>query len=200
MRVTNLTENSGVYTSNVYLVRGTWNTMDDVNTLVDVGRDVRVIQALHEAATGVGKKILEQVVLTHSHYDHCEMLPDIMSEFSPEVYAASSSLKLVDKILKNHQMIRIGDMDFEVIMCDAHSSDSVCLYSAESGVLFSGDTPLVIQNPGTEYTMEFLNILKQLVGRGITTIYPGHGAPIVGNCNELLRTTIKVLKQEYADV
>lgn len=199
MRVTNLTENSDIYTSNVYLVRGTWNTLDDINTLVDVGRDVRIIQALHEAATGVGKKVLERVVLTHSHYDHCEMLADVKEQFGPEVIAASSSLKLVDHVLRMNQKIRIGDMDFEVLMCDAHSSDSACFYSADSGVLFSGDTPLVIQNPGITYSGEYQEILRYLVKTGVSTIYPGHGAPIIGNCNELLRATLRKLDRETAD-
>jgi len=196
MRITNLTENSGIYTSNVYLVRGTWNAIDDVNTLVDVGRDIRVIQALRDAGTGVGKKKLDRVLLTHSHYDHCEVLAKVKDTFSPEVYAVSSAPKQVDVILRNHQTLRLGDMDFEVILCGAHSSDSACFYSHDSGVLFSGDTPLIAQCSDVEYTEAYADTLRYLVSCGITTIYPGHGAPIVGHCNALLKSTLQNLYGE----
>ncbi|MEA1943993.1 MAG: MBL fold metallo-hydrolase, partial [Euryarchaeota archaeon] len=69
MKVLNLTSDSKMYTSNVYLITGTWNAIDDLNTLVDVGRDPSVIEKINNASTGVGKKRVEQVVLTHSHYD-----------------------------------------------------------------------------------------------------------------------------------
>ena len=39
MRVSNLTAEADLYTSNAYLVRGDWNALDDVNTLVDVCRN-----------------------------------------------------------------------------------------------------------------------------------------------------------------
>ena len=70
MKIINLTENSTVYTSNVYLVLGSWNSLSDVNTLFDVGRDPNILEILNNTSTGFGKKRVEQVVLTHSHYDH----------------------------------------------------------------------------------------------------------------------------------
>ena len=36
MRVTLFKKNPKVYSCNVYLVRGDWNAIDDVNTLIDV--------------------------------------------------------------------------------------------------------------------------------------------------------------------
>ena len=44
MKVFNLTENSEVYTSNVYLVTGDFNALSDVNTLIDVGRDEKITE------------------------------------------------------------------------------------------------------------------------------------------------------------
>ncbi|MDF1531817.1 MAG: hypothetical protein P1P72_05815 [ANME-2 cluster archaeon] len=43
MIIQNLTRDSKKYTSNVYLIRGTNNAIQDVNTLIDVGRDPDVI-------------------------------------------------------------------------------------------------------------------------------------------------------------
>ena len=51
--------------------------MGDVNTLVDVGQDPAILASIERAPTGVGKWPVEQVVLTHSHSDHCALLPQI---------------------------------------------------------------------------------------------------------------------------
>ena len=42
MKIVNLTQGSAVYTSNAYLLTGTWNAIPDVNTLVDTGRDKKL--------------------------------------------------------------------------------------------------------------------------------------------------------------
>ena len=93
MRVINLTENSNIYTSNVYFVNGSWNAMEDVNTLVDVGRDSTIIERIDDISSGVGKKRINQVILTHSHYDHASLLSVIKEIYNPVVYAFSPFLE-----------------------------------------------------------------------------------------------------------
>ena len=86
MRIVTL-ENSGrIYTSQVYLVLGDASRMEDVNTLVDVGQDPAILADLGRAPTGVGKWPVEQVVLTHSHSDHCALLPRICEAFHPRCW------------------------------------------------------------------------------------------------------------------
>ena len=92
MKVFNLTESAEVYTSNVYLVRGSRNAIEDVNTLVDVGQDRGVLAKIANAPTGVGKTRVAQVILTHSHYDHAGMLGRVREEYHPICYAFSRSL------------------------------------------------------------------------------------------------------------
>ena len=72
-----------VYTSNVYFVLGSSNAMEDVNTLVYVGMDPLVLDRIDQAATGVGKKRVAQVVLTHNHFDYAGLLPRIRERFKP---------------------------------------------------------------------------------------------------------------------
>ncbi len=191
MKILNLAAKNGVYSCNVYLVLGSWNALRDVNTLVDVGRDPSLFERLDQASTGVGKKRVEQVILTHSHYDHAANLPQVRERYSPVVHAFSASLEGVDSLLENGERLRMGDGIFEVLHVPGHSYDSVCLYCPEEGVLFSGDTTLQIQSLGGSYEMGYILGLEKLCRRDIQAVYPGHGDPILRNYNEVLCHTLR---------
>lgn len=190
MKIRNLTENSKVYTSNVYLVTGTWNAIKDINALVDVGRDLSILELILEASTGVGKKPVEKVVLTHNHYDHSSMLDNVKKVFNPRVYAWSKSLKGVDRVLKNGEIVKLGDRLFEVIYTPGHSNDSICLYCHEEGVLFSGDAPVIIRSKGGTYEEGFIKAMERICRMNINEIYFGHGAPMLQGCNQALRRSL----------
>ena len=162
MKIANLTTHSDVYTSNVYLLTGDWNTLSDINTLIDVGRDPSIIEKIDEASTGVGKKRVAQVVLTHSHYDHASLLPVIKKLYKPKVFAASKVLPQVDVILKGGETLKIADREFEVIYTPGHSSDSICLYCDAEKILFAGDTPLVIKAKDTTCEEAFIQALDYI--------------------------------------
>jgi len=191
MKIINLINRSGVYTCNVYLVLGTWNRMQDVNTLVDVGRDPQIIEEIRTAATGVGKKRVAQVVLTHSHYDHAANLHLIRDAFHPVVRAFSTSLEGVDVVLKGGESLQMGDRMFEVIHTPGHSHDSICLYCEQDRILFAGDTTLNVQSAGGTYEEGYIHALETLGRRDIEIIYAGHGQPLSQNCNRLLRNALK---------
>lgn len=200
MKVNNLSENSKIYTSNVYLLTGDWNCIQDVNTLVDVGRDQTVIDAINRASTGVGKVKVEKVILTHNHYDHTSLLPQIKGLFKPQVYACSSSLEGVDTCVKGGEMIKVADRMSEIIHTPGHSSDSLCLYCAEDGILFAGDTPLVICSPGGSYEPGFIKALEYICKKDIKTIYFGHGSPLTQGCNEALQETLRNVRKSLTTV
>jgi len=187
MRIVTL-ENSGeVYSSQAYLVLGDSSRLDDVNTLVDVGQDPAILASIERAPTGVGKWPVEQVVLTHGHSDHCALLPRVREAFHPKVFAFSPSIDGVDCLLRGGDTIKMGDEDFEVIHMPGHSSDSICLYNQAEGVLFAGDSPLLIASPDGTYEAGFLAALETLCARDVRRIYFGHGAPLTEHCNERLR-------------
>jgi glyoxylase-like metal-dependent hydrolase (beta-lactamase superfamily II) len=190
VKIYNLTEHSKVYTSNVYLVTGTWNAIQDVNTLVDVGRDLAALEMVFEISTGVGKKPVEKVVLTHNHYDHTSMLNNVKTVFNPRVYAWSKSLEGVDRILKDGETIKMGDRYFEVLHTPGHSSDSICLYCQEDGVLFSGDTPVIVRSTDSTYHADFIKAMERLCRREVKAIYFGHGEPMFEGCSAALRQSL----------
>ncbi len=169
--------------------------MNDVNTLIDVGRDLSIIEMILGTPTGVGKKPVSQVIITHSHYDHTGLLPEIREVFKPSVCAFSSSLSDVDRVLKDGDTVFAGDRMFEVLHTPGHSSDSICLYCSEEGVLFCGDTSVVINTPGGTYDTNFIKSIERLCRRDIRAIYFGHGAPMLEGCNAALRRTLKNIRQ-----
>ena len=125
MKILNLTANSKNYTCHVYLILGDWNTLDDVNTLIDAGRDPNLIHIIRNISTCVGKKPLEQVILTHSHYDHTGMITEIKKEFNPLLYAYLTYQK-ADIYLKGGEKIKIADrmceMKYLYEYCDFDSA------------------------------------------------------------------------------
>ena len=197
MKILNLTEDSKIYTSNAYYVLGDWNAIEDLNTIVDVGRDPKIIDKINKTSTGIGKKKIDQVVLTHCHYDHTSMLSLVKSKFNPTAYAYSPYLKNIDCILKDGQIIKMGDRDFEVIYSPGHSNDSVCFYCEEEGVLFSGDTPILIRSTDEEYDPAFIETIKRLCNMKVEKIYFGHGKPKFKGCMELLYASLKNIRKRW---
>jgi glyoxylase-like metal-dependent hydrolase (beta-lactamase superfamily II) len=187
MRIVILENSSQVYTSQVYLVLGDASRIGDVNTLVDVGQDPAILASIERAPTGIGKWPVEQVVLTHDHSDHSALLPRIREAYHARVLAFSPSVKGVDCLLHDGDTIKMGDAYFEVIHTPGHSSDSICLYNKTEGVLFAGDSPLLITSPGGTYEAGFLAALEKICARDVRRIYFGHGPPLTERCNERLR-------------
>jgi len=191
MQITNLTDPRGmVYSSNVYLIHGDWNAIEDVNCLVDVGNDPSVIDKIKKTSNGVGKRLIEQVILTHSHFDHAALLPKIRESFKPVVYAFSPFMD-ADVVLTDGQKLRCGDRELEVIYTPGHSDDSICLYCEVDGTLFVGDTPVIIWSADGSYEERFVRALARLSEKDVRAIYFGHGSPVVEDAQTVLAESLK---------
>lgn len=189
MKIINLTAHSHIYTGNVYLVLGNHNALADVNTLIDVGRDPEAISKLGQASTGVGKKRVDQVIITHEHYDHAGLLAEIKREYQPRVYAYNKS-EYVDHAVREGKKIRVGDCECEVIHTPGHTYDSICIYCEAEGILFSGDTSLDVITPGC-YEEYYIRTLEKLRKKVIRTVYPGHGKPITKRVRKMIQNSLK---------
>jgi glyoxylase-like metal-dependent hydrolase (beta-lactamase superfamily II) len=175
MKIYNLTEDSKIYTSNVFLVMGTWNTISDINTLVDVGCDKSILEKIDTINTGLGKKKVDQVILTHSHSDHTALLPLIKEKYNPNILAFNSHLRGIYKSLRDGDMVKIGEQQFEVYHITAHSYDSICLFGEEEGILFAGDTTFPIEFENEILKEENFSALSRLYSKAIKKVYYGHG-------------------------
>ncbi len=197
MKILNLIEgySSHIYTSNVYLITGDFNSIPDVNTLIDAGRDPSIIMKIKNASTGVGKKRIEQLILTHSHYDHVGMLSEIKREFNPTVMAFSNSIDGIDVLLRDGEVIKAGDSSLEVIYMPGHSNDSILLYDKKNQILFAGDSPLIIKSTGNSYEDEFIRVFERVCSLKIKIIYFGHGDPLNRGVEAVLKKSFSMLKK-----
>ncbi len=189
-----LFHNDKTYSCNAYFVLGDWNAISDANTLIDVGTDDYILSHIPHISTGVGKKPVERVILTHNHFDHAGGLKHVIEKYNPEV-CAFSKFEGVTRVLNDGEYIKIGDRAFEVLSITAHSNDSICLYCSDEKVLFSGDTPLNIKSPGGCYPVSFVSALERIVSLDIRTIYSGHDAPVTENADVMIKNSLLNVKK-----
>jgi glyoxylase-like metal-dependent hydrolase (beta-lactamase superfamily II) len=70
----------------------------------------------------------------------------------------------------------------------------------QEGVLFAGDTQLLITPPEGSYEGGFMAALDRLFASDIRRIYFGHGAPLTERCNERLRESQRMAAGRWNSV
>jgi glyoxylase-like metal-dependent hydrolase (beta-lactamase superfamily II) len=193
LKIFNLTENPTTYTCNVYYVQGEFNSLNNLNTIIDIGRDNIIFEKFNHLSKGLGKKLIDQIVLTHNHYDHTSLLKVVKDIYSPKVYAFSPYLKGVDVILKGGESLLIGDKFFEVIHTPGHTQDSICLYCSENGYLFVGDTRVILNSNNWTLEENYVESMEYLCTKNVSKIFFGHGPPLEKGCNEKLRKSLDII-------
>ncbi|HIJ89504.1 MAG: MBL fold metallo-hydrolase [Desulfobulbaceae bacterium] len=186
MKVVQLARNLDIYTCNSYLLLGDWNRLEDLNTLIDPGADGSVIRQIERLSTGCGKRGVEQVILTHEHFDHADGAAEVKKKYDCPIFAFKPG-KGVDEVLQNGQKLLAADRTLEVIHAPIHSNDSICLYCAEEGLLFSGDTPLKIMRGGGSYSQAFSDLLARFSQLRIEAVYSGHDEPLTTEAAQVVR-------------
>ena len=190
MRVTLLRGCSDAYTGNAYAVLGDGNRPEDVNTLVDTGTDGTLLAQLGALSTGIGHERVQQVLLTHSHFDHTGGLPMPRRAYPALKAYAFELLPGVDETLYDGRFVRVGDRSAKVLHTPGHSDDSISIYVPEEHALFCGDTQVDIKTPGGAYPRVFVSTLERLLGLDVHVIYPGHGDPMRDNLHAMLERTL----------
>ena len=93
--------------------------------------------------------------------------------------------------LKDGDMLRIGDHQWQVIVGRGHSPEHACLYCSEANILISGDQllPTISSNvsvyptePGADPLADWLDSLSMLKSRiaADVLVFPAHGKPFRG--------------------
>jgi glyoxylase-like metal-dependent hydrolase (beta-lactamase superfamily II) len=194
VKIVALRKHDRIYSCRSYLILGDWNRVQDVNTLIDPGTDGFVLTEIEQLSTGFGKVAIEQIILTHNHFDHSAGLMAVKNRYGARVLAFIDGPG-VDELVPDGRFIKAGDDYLEVIHTPGHSSDSICLYAPAAKALFAGDTQLKAHGEGETYSRAYLAGLLKLAGRNIETIYGGHDEPLTSGCRNVILATLNSLRQ-----
>jgi glyoxylase-like metal-dependent hydrolase (beta-lactamase superfamily II) len=180
-------------TSGVFeLDGGSWDVDNNV-WIVGDDTEVIVVDAAHNAAAiadVVGERKVLAIVSTHGHNDHVNAAPELAKLtgapilLHPDdrvVWNLTHPDTAPDGELADGQTLTVAGTELQVIHTPGHAPGAVCLYSAELGVVFTGDT-LFHGGPGatgrsySDYPTIVKSIHDKLFALPDTTkVNTGHG-------------------------
>lgn len=140
-------------------------------------RFLRIIEGLELKMKGI--------LLTHHHYDHVGGVEKIKAATGCPVFIhradADPYKKHADVLLKHGDTLTLGDEEIKVIHTPGHTKGSVCFYSEQSKVAFTGDTVFNVEVGRVDLEGGSLDDMANSVRNIINlwsdeiVIYPGHG-------------------------
>jgi glyoxylase-like metal-dependent hydrolase (beta-lactamase superfamily II) len=182
-----------VVTSGIFSLDGGDFEVDNNIWIVGDDRQVVVIDAAHDhhpIVDAVGDRHTVAIVATHGHNDHINAAAALADALDAPVWIHPDDLMLwrdvypdrpPDGWLGDGMTIAAGGVELGVLHTPGHSPGGCCLYDAEHGVLFSGDT-LFNGGPGAtgRSFSDFPTIISSIRDRllvlpGPTRVLTGHG-------------------------
>ncbi|MGL4562183.1 MAG: MBL fold metallo-hydrolase [Brevinema sp.] len=201
-------------TAHSYLLTG------EKNILIDVGTRETFFH-LKEQLYYLNLHIddIDQVILTHSHYDHtgaleyfgnseilchplCFSALDLQDEECIYALKYQAKLPVLPKkitLLQDNDHITNGSQIWKIIFTPGHSIDGICLLEQQNGILISGDTlfargiPALITHSGSDSSL--FESIKKLETHHINLILPGHGITDNNPTKSLLTTKEHIINR-----
>jgi hydroxyacylglutathione hydrolase len=176
--------------------------LDEGRTLIDAGN---FFGMLHELSQEFDISLLENLFITHCHFDHVGGMGELFDWANPKVYAHMDTLphinfrnvpfmQIMEKagridqvvMLRGGERIQAGPHLLEIIPTPGHTRGDICLYDRHNRILFSGDT--VFPSTPTENILadadkqlgskeDQVASLARLVPYPVDFLLPGHGMP-----------------------
>ena len=171
-------------------------TFEVENNIWVVGDDAEcvVIDAPHDVAdilAVVGDRKVKAIICTHAHDDHVRVAPALREEvvapimLHPEdrpLWELTHTRYLWDLDLEDGLEIPVGGTSLRVLHTPGHAPGAVCLYAADLGCVFTGDT-LFQGGPGaTGRSYSDPDLIVASIRSALfalpdeTVVHTGHGA------------------------
>ena len=146
---------------------------------------------------------IKYLINTHPHVDHIAGNPWCVAKYHPQVlmheagmkeynrafaYAAVFGFEIEkmpdpDRFLQEGDVVTFGNQKLKVLYTPGHCDGSICLYSAENKVVFTGDLIFELSVGRSDLPTGNEALLQQSIREKIftlddeVTILPGHGDP-----------------------
>ena len=136
------------------------------------------------------------ILLTHGHYDHTGSVNEVAEHYGCTIVGCAKEMRVFtdpsincshfccgdiivhpDVLVNNGDVVKVGDMEFEVLETPGHTEGSICYICKDT--IFSGDT-LFRQSIGrTDFPGGSMPQMRKSLTRlnglsGDLLIYPGH--------------------------
>lgn len=90
---------------------------------------------------------LTTILLTHSHYDHVNLVDPLLDRYNPQVFLSRNEIDFYDFKCKNlnpvehNYLIKLGETEILCLLTPGHTMGSTCYLVSNS--LFTGDTVFI---------------------------------------------------------
>ncbi|NLK71597.1 MAG: MBL fold metallo-hydrolase [Clostridiales bacterium] len=142
---------------------------------------------------------IQFIILTHAHGDHIGGVEEAKQKFDAPVYIHKEEASILrnaeknasihiwgrkisiepDRLLKDGEVIEVGEMNLKIIHTPGHSPGCICIYAGT--VLFSGDTLFADSIGRTDFPESSTEAIIKSIKEKIytlpedTQVFPGHG-------------------------
>jgi glyoxylase-like metal-dependent hydrolase (beta-lactamase superfamily II) len=151
------------------------------------------------AAAAIQGFRLEQIWITHSHWDHIADTSRFKKALNIPIYIHEEDrgnlinpgsdgitcMNIIegvkpDYLIADGDRLAVGNIEFKVIHTPGHSPGGVCFYSPSEKVLISGDTLFrgtfgTLEAPTAQPQRMWESLAKLALLPAETKVYPGHG-------------------------
>ncbi|MCY9375149.1 MBL fold metallo-hydrolase [Bacillus sp. T17B1] len=139
-KLTQLKSKTSLFKNYIYII-------SDKNTknaaIIDPAWEGEVI---YDALDALGVK-LTTILLTHSHYDHVNMVNPILEKYSPQVYMSQREIEIYnfrcDNLhpLQDMQYLKLGDTEILCLLTPGHTAGGMCFLLSDH--IITGDTVFI---------------------------------------------------------
>ncbi len=185
MKIQNLAEDTEDFTGNVWLIENSEQKILVDASEGDVWEKIRELDKI------------DKIVVTHSHHDHVKNLAKIIEDFNPEIFAYEPENLPVDaEKFSEGEKIELAELEFEIFHTPGHRDDSVCLYSPEEKILFTGDLIFPDGSFGRTDLAEgdrdrLIDSIQKISELDVESFYPGHDGAVTEEANRWIKKSLE---------